>query len=550
MLKKSAQNGQPAGLVPLQDNLPSCARRRKPANRRHASTAASSTQITHKRAASKKAKGRKSASKKKISPAARRSRERTASSVELLGKSTGQDLAAETSVQAETRQEEEPEQEPSSETTQEVTGLRGIAGTKRKRAREEDVVHELQEPRQKQAKTKSAGNADAYESTSQHPDIGFTHSNQHRSQQTLGLGTHERIHDLEEGHLSTLSESNDTQGEFISSQVERHRHGGDRERKGSSSTPQNLDSTDPAITDLETPHRPATPSPERTPARSSAKPQVKAKEPSPEDSWPIVCICQTTYDDCYTACCNACDTLQHIDCYYDPVWYVPPGADGAPVVRAGSFKHYCVVCRPPPADDTIYDAGYGRVVSAQRARDIQNVKPTTVARGFSAFPDQEILQHVYRRQERERFGYRNLSPETQQRMGLEPQQSAEADEGEEIGEDEEFGEDEEIDEEEEADEEEEEEGSDEEEEEEGSDEEEEEEETDEEEEEEGTDEGERADEEEATGEHNEINENDEIDGYDESKDDTDDEEYEWVTERRPTQIIPVKVRRRKAPRQG
>lgn len=86
------------------------------------------------------------------------------------------------------------------------------------------------------------------------------------------------------------------------------------------------------------PSQPAPAAPVDSPIKN--EPSAKA-EGAEEEPYTIKCICAFTDDDGNTIYCEACDTWQHIDCFY------PNNRDEA--IRE-DFAHACADCNPRPLD--------------------------------------------------------------------------------------------------------------------------------------------------------------------------------------------------------
>ncbi|KAF4452788.1 hypothetical protein F53441_4407 [Fusarium austroafricanum] len=90
--------------------------------------------------------------------------------------------------------------------------------------------------------------------------------------------------------------------------------------------------------------QPADPSQIASPALPGATPKdeiARAAEGAEEEPYTIKCICNFSGDDGNTIYCEACDTWQHIDCFY------PNNREEA--VRE-DFAHSCAECKPRPLD--------------------------------------------------------------------------------------------------------------------------------------------------------------------------------------------------------
>ncbi|KAI1825895.1 hypothetical protein F4861DRAFT_141851 [Xylaria intraflava] len=113
------------------------------------------------------------------------------------------------------------------------------------------------------------------------------------------------------------------------------------------------DKLPPLLTQSSTPSQTVGTSPRSAPALSNHVPS-KTSAPAEEEPYTIKCICDFTDDDGNTIYCDACDTWQHIECYY-PYNMVE--------VAREDFNHSCVECKP-------------RILDRQQANQRQMLRQT------------------------------------------------------------------------------------------------------------------------------------------------------------------------------
>ncbi|KAI3317441.1 hypothetical protein HD806DRAFT_369549 [Xylariaceae sp. AK1471] len=108
-------------------------------------------------------------------------------------------------------------------------------------------------------------------------------------------------------------------------------------------------------TQTSTPSQTVVLSPKSAPAITNHVPNKTLALPE-EEPYTIKCICDFTDDDGNTIYCDACDTWQHIECYY-PYNMVE--------VTRDDFNHSCVECKP-------------RILDRQRANERQILRQTNI----------------------------------------------------------------------------------------------------------------------------------------------------------------------------